>query len=676
MYNTSILTYKSDILLVDDNPQNLRLLRTMLREQGYKVRATVSGNLALKAVEVAQPDLILLDINLPDMKGYEVCEKLKNDPVNAEIPVIFISALDEVLDKIKAFEVGGVDYITKPFELKEVLVRVKNQLTIFYQKKQLTSQQDKLLEQNLYLQLLVTTTKKINEADDFHAALEATLYQVCETINWDLGEFWIPNKNNETVFEHGKIWYAKNPNFVDFIHQNDSLTLSTNKAILNQICSSQEPHWLTNIAVDDFNCFSHFQLAKEAGLKTCLGIPILFNDEVLAVLVFFKKELSQPEPRVIELVNVLATQLGSLIQRKRSESALRTLSKAERERTLQLEQALKQLQNAQAQLVQKEKMASLGQLIAGVAHEINNPASFIYGNIYLASEYSQDLLHLIKLYQKYYPNPATEINQELERIEPDFVATDFPKLIASMKEGAHRISNIVLSLRNFSRLDEAELKRVDIHEGIDNSLLILQHRLKQQSKRPEIQVIKEYGELPLIKCYPGQLNQVFLNILNNAIDALDGLNRDILLAKRQNINQDISDHLPNCTHSSSVSISPHLAVAVSDANNNDTKTSDNEQTNNLQPVTPCICIRTEAVADNKVIIRFIDNGSGISIGNQSRIFDPFFTTKPPGEGTGLGLSISYQIVVEKHKGQLNCNSTPSQGTELVIELPITQEIKD
>jgi signal transduction histidine kinase len=188
---------------------------------------------------------------------------------------------------------------------------------------------------------------------------------------------------------------------------------------------------------------------------------------------------------------------------------------------LQLEQALIELQRSQTQLVQNEKMASLGQLVAGVAHEINNPTSFIYGNIYLASDYVQDLLHLIELYAKHYPEPVAEIAEQLERLEPNFIAEDFPKLLASMKQGVHRISEIVQSLRNFSRLDEMECKPVDIHQGIDNTLLILKHRLTQQSKRPKIQVIKEYSELPLVECYPSQLNQVFMNILSNAIDALE-----------------------------------------------------------------------------------------------------------------------------------------------------------
>jgi len=282
----------------------------------------------------------------------------------------------------------------------------------------------------------------------------------------------------------------------------------------------------------------------------------------------------------------VVTSFSDITDRKIAEEALRSLTQQERERALQLEQALIELQRTQSQLVQNEKRVSLGQLVAGVAHEINNPINFIYGNIYVASEYAQDLLHLIELYAKHYTEPVAEISEHIERIELDFVAEDFPKLLASMKEGAHRISEIVHSLRNFSCLDETEYKQVDIHEGIDNTLLILKHRLTQQPfssfgatpeelagydsvLRPEIQVIKEYGELPLIECYPGQLNQVFMNIISNAIDAI---------------------------------VSRLLADAALSEND--------LQLSHLQPATSWIRIRTEVVDQNSVVVRIADNGPG------------------------------------------------------------------
>lgn len=321
-----------------------------------------------------------------------------------------------------------------------------------------------------------------------------------------------------------------------------------------------------------------------------------------------------------------------ITERKQAEQALREITEREHEKAFQLELALQELQQAQAQLVQKEKMASLGQLVAGVAHEINNPTSFIYGNINPAREYAQDLLHLVELYQRHYPNPITEIAEQLEQIEPEFIAEDFPKLLDSMKEGAERIAQIVLSLRNFSRLDETELKQVDIHQGMENTLLILQHRLKQHPYRREIQLIREYGQLPLVECYPGLLNQVFMNILSNAIDALD------MRYEQSDINWGEPE-----------AITPF----------------------NAPDSMPMIWLRTEVVESNKVIIRIADNGPGITSEIQARLFDPFFTTKPPGKGTGLGLSISYQIVVNRHKGQLWCDSVPDRGTEFTVTLPIT-----
>lgn len=294
------------------------------------------------------------------------------------------------------------------------------------------------------------------------------------------------------------------------------------------------------------------------------------------------------------------------------------------EQALELELTLKQLKTTQIQMIQKEKMSGLGQLVAGIAHEINNPINFIYGNISHASEYIKDLLHLVKVYQKVSPNLNPQILAEQEDIDFEFLLEDLPKLLSSMKIGADRIRQIVLSLRNFSRLDEAEMKPVNIHEGIDSTLLILQHRLKTESVNSQIQIIKNYASLPLVDCYPGQLNQVFMNLLANAIDALEEYNS-------------------------------HRSLKEAELNPSYIK------------------ITTELLEQNLLAIRIADNGSGMTPDILSQIFNPFFTTKPIGKGTGLGLSISYTIIVEKHGGQISCQSVPGQGTEFIIELSVHQK---
>lgn len=287
-----------------------------------------------------------------------------------------------------------------------------------------------------------------------------------------------------------------------------------------------------------------------------------------------------------------------------------------------LEQALQDLQASHIQLIQSEKMSSLGQLVAGVAHEINNPINFIYGNVGYLQDYAHDLLALVKLYQDCYPEPVPEIKHKIDEIDLAFLQEDLVKILTSISVGTDRIRQIVLSLRNFCRTDESEFKSVDIHEGIDSTLMLLQHRLKKRPGQPEIEVIRDYANLPLVDCYPGQLNQVIMNILANAIDALEVANE---------------------------------------------RMSSEDQNRHSQ-----ITIRTAIVDNHWVKIAIADNGPGIPESVKEQIFNPFFTTKEVGKGTGMGLSISYQIIVEKHGGRLTCASTLDQGTEFVIEIPIHQ----
>ncbi|MEG4425620.1 MULTISPECIES: ATP-binding protein [unclassified Microcoleus] len=270
----------------------------------------------------------------------------------------------------------------------------------------------------------------------------------------------------------------------------------------------------------------------------------------------------------------------------------------------------KELKETQSQLIQTEKMSSLGQMVAGIAHEINNPVNFIGGNIDYANQYIEDLAGLVTLYQEYYPNPPDAILERIEDIELEFLREDLPKTLCSMKMGADRIREIVVSMRNFSRSDDGKMKSADIHEGIDSTLVILNHRLKQG-----IQVIKQYGNLPALECYPAQLNQVFMNIISNAIDALEEVKKED------------------------------------------------------KGYSPTIWVSTEITADNTVTVKIRDNGPGIAATSTQQIFDPFFTTKSIGKGTGLGLAISYQILA-KHHGKIEVNSQIGQGTEFVITLPV------
>ncbi|MDB9515518.1 response regulator [Roseofilum reptotaenium CS-1145] len=448
-----------NILVVDDTPANLQLLIRILSEQGYKVRPVPNGRLVFQGIHREYPDLILLDIQMPEMDGYEVCQKLKADERTRDIPVIFISALNDVFDKVKAFEIGGVDYMTKPFQAAEVLARVKTHI------------------------MLSKLQKKLQE---------------------------------KTEIQDRKL-------------QEKTITLENTVKQLER----------TNRQLESTN----FQLGNN----------------------------------------------------------------------------LEELKKAQLQLVQSEKMATLGQLVAGVAHEINNPIGFIDGNIKYAFEYIQDLIRLVDLYQNEGPDRDEQIQEYIKEIELDFLVEDLPKTITSMKNGADRIRNISKSLRTFSRRDSDRKANFKIHEGIDSTLLILKYRLKETGERPKIEVLKEYGDVPEINCFPGKLNQVFMNLLSNAIDALD-------------------EALQNPSHS--------------------------------QPQR--ITIKTEVGAEKDQIIVWIeDNGIGMAEAIQKKVFDHLFTTKGVGKGTGLGLSISREIIEEQHGGKIWFESEFGKGTKFAISLPLS-----
>ncbi|MDY7006243.1 MAG: hybrid sensor histidine kinase/response regulator [Cyanobacteriota bacterium] len=423
------------ILVVDDTPANLKVMVETLTNEGYEVTTAISGERALKQISYELPELILLDIQMPGIDGFETCKKLKENPETKDIPIIFMTALADTESIVKGFSLGAVDYITKPFQVAEVIARVKTHINLQHLRKN--------LEQKV--------VKKTDE--------------------------------------------------------------------LNQI--------------------------------------------------------------------------------------------------------LNELKSFQLKLIQSEKMSALGELIAGIAHELNNPIGSIYSNTTHLENYIQDITHHLSLYQKYYSHPISEIIEDAEKIDLDFIIYDLPKMVTSMKAASERITYLSTSLRTFSRIELSNKKKVTfhIHKSIDSTLLILNHRLKANQYRSLIKVVKKYGYIPHIECFPGQLGQVFMNIISNAIDAINELNRQREFYQ--------------------------LKVA------------------------PQILIHT-AINENQtaVVVRIKDNGVGMSEEVKAKIFDSHFTTKPVGDGTGLGLCIAHQIIVENHGGKLWCESTLGQGSEFILELPL------
>ncbi len=425
------------------------------------------------------------------------------------------------------------------------------------------------------------------------------------------------------------------------------------KGIIGNIVQSNRAELINNVQADP-------RLEEQKNVNAMICVPLRAKERVLGAIAIGTPKTDSYKAEHLKLVSIFASQSAIAIEKAllyEQSTQAATQAKAQTEK---LQQALHELQLAQAQLIQSEKMSSLGQLIAGVAHEINNPVNFISGNFRYVAEYAKDLLHLLEQYQKFLPVAPPELESELDNIDLEFIIEDLPKLLDSMKVGTGRIVEIVKSLKNFSRHDEAEMKAVNIHDGIDGTLMILHHRLKADIHRPEIEIVKDYAKLPFIECYPGQLNQVFMNILVNAIDALEEsmVNSQWSMVNSQQLMVKSPEPL-NMDYGT-----PLQSTGASPADDR------------LLLTKPQITIRTEVMDNQFVVIRIADNGPGMKEDVIRRIYDPFFTTKEIGKGTGLGMAISYQIIVNKHRGILKCRSQPGEGTEFWIQIPMNWAVVD
>ncbi len=472
--------------------------------------------------------------------------------------------------------------------------------------------------------LLFRLASQIRDSLDIDTILGTAVNEIRALLQVDQCHFlWYlpmqPNQQPSFTVTHE----AQNPNLSDGLqdYPPDQIPLLAEK--IRMAMTIQVDNMQTTTALDESTC----RFFQEVGIFSLLLLPLETRSGQRGAVVCNHYQVPRPwRESEVELLRAVVDQLAIAIDQAELYAQTRAAALAAQTQAFHLSEALQDLKQKEAQLIQSEKMSSLGQMVAGVAHEINNPVNFIYGNLTYAKEYTQDILELLELYQEIYPNPNPEIQEKSQEIELEFLVEDLPKILSSMEMGADRIRQIVVSLRNFSRLDEADMKPVNIHDGIDSTLLILQNRLKPKGAFQGIELIKDYGKLPRVECYAGQLNQVFMNILSNAIDALE--------------NQP----------------EPRIIKISTDVVHPDSR----EMKGKYPPLDQV-----------RIIIR--DNGPGIEEKVKNRLFDPFFTTKPVGKGTGLGLSISYKIVVEQHRGDILCYRDQDNFTVFEVSIPIFQK---
>jgi len=613
------------ILVIEDMQSLRENIVEALELLDFEALGAENGLVGVQFAQEHLPDLIICDIMMPELDGYGVLEALRQVPETATIPFIFLSAKADKTDIRQGMNKGADDYLTKPFTVEElrsaIAARLEKQAAHQRIETKLRSSESQFRQLAQREELLNYLASQIRNSLDLNTIMKAAVSEIRHLLQIERCRFlWYRNDVDPAYFE--LIYEASDPNLAVI----PSCHIGERVAVLEEAVAKLDIFRVDNVFTDVHIDRQNQESIKNLGLASVLAISIKTNSERIGVVIC--EQFTQPRPwsdDEVALIKAVADQLAIAIDQAELYAQSRFAATTARIQASQLEKALSELQNTQAQLIQTEKMSSLGQLIAGVAHEINNPVNFIYGNVDYVRDYVQELIQLLQLYQEKYPNPTPEIKEQTSEIDVDFLMEDLPKVLSSMEMGADRIREIVQSLRNFSRTDEAAMKPVDIHEGLDNTLLILQNQLKSYDQFPDIQVIKEYGDLPLVECYAGQLNQVFMNIISNAVDAI----------KADSSWVEISNQNPD--------------------------------------ITPHIQIRTTIDDSDDVGIQITDNGPGMTTEVRKRLFDPFFTTKPVGKGTGLGLSISYQIIVEKHKGTINCWSEVGKGTTFHIRIPSRQK---